>query len=476
MKSERNKLELNRRNFLLGSGVITGATLATSLGITSFLDQGFAATPFFKEPKRITAINGLLNLNLEASQMMVPYNGGTRWALAYNKSVPAPTLVAAPGDTLNIQLKNSTSLPTNLHTHGLHVSPAKNGDNPLVEIMPGESFQYSIKIPKNQTSGTFWYHPHHHKFTAQQLSAGLAGAIIIKDKIDNQSAFTSSTDRILMFADPRIGQNENVLSTSMMDGSHGRSGPNVLINGALNPQISATSSQAERWRLINACPSRYLSIRVENADLLLIATDGGRINSPATLSSISLTPGQRFEVVVTPTKNGRHRIYDGNKVIGELLGAPSSSNQMASATLGSIPLLKADKTRKIKIIGAGTLAMGGMNMGGGMGDHEKSYSFDGAPFDPAVVNQQVKLGSVEDWVIENRTTMHHPFHIHAWDFQVIDRGDGRSESGWKDTINVPAQSSIRIRIDFADFGGTTVYHCHILDHEDAGMMGIVRVS
>ena len=464
-------MDLNRRSFLIGSGVITGASLATTLGVKGLSDQAFAAAPLLNEPKRITSINGVLSLNLEASGMLVPYNGSKRWGLVYNKSLPAPTLVAAPGDTLNIKLKNATSLPTNLHTHGLHVSPAKNGDNPLVKIMPGESFQYSIKIPKNQTSGTYWYHPHHHQFTAKQLSAGLAGAIIIKDKIDAQSAFTSSTDRILMFDDPRIGQNENVLATSMMDQLHGRSGPNVLINGSLNPQISASSSRAERWRLINACPSRYLDIRVENADLLLIATDGGRLNTPARISSVAMTPGQRFEVVVIPTKKGRHRIYDGGKVIGEVTGSVSTTNLMAKASLGSIPLLKADKTRTIKIVGAGMMAMGG-----GMGNHEMSYSFDGMLFDPNVVNQQVKLGSVEDWVIENTTTMHHPFHIHAWDFQVIDRGDGRSESGWKDTINVPAHASVRIRIDFADFGGTTVYHCHILDHEDAGMMGIVRVA
>jgi FtsP/CotA-like multicopper oxidase with cupredoxin domain len=464
-------LELNRRSFLLGSGVLASASLATTFGVKGLADQAFAAFPLLKEPNRITSNNGVINLNLEASGMLIPYNGGQRWALTYNKSLPAPTLVAAPGDTLNIKLKNSTSLPTNLHTHGLHVSPVGNSDNPLVEIMPGESFQYSIKIPKNQTSGTFWYHPHHHEFTAQQLSGGLAGAIIIKDKIDAQSAFATSTDRILMFADPRIGRNENVLSTSMMDSMHGRSGPNVLINGTLNPQISATSSRAERWRLINACPSRYLNIRVENADLLLIATDGGRANTPARVSSVTMTPGQRYEVVVLPTKKGRHRIYDGSKVIGEVVGSVGSTSQMAKAVLGSIPLLKADKSRTIKIVGAGMMAMGG-----GSGDHEMSYSFDGVPFDPSVVNQQVKLGAVEDWIIKNTTTMHHPFHIHAWDFQVIDRGDGRSESGWKDTINVPAHASVRIRIDFADFGGTTVYHCHILDHEDAGMMGIVRVA
>lgn len=471
-------MELNRRSFLVGSSVLAGASLATTLGATELADQAFGAAPLLNEPKRITSSKGILNLNLQAAEMQVPFDGARRWALTYNQSLPAPTLVAAPGDTLNIKLKNSTNSPTNLHTHGLHVSPAGNSDNPLIMIMPGESFQYSIKIPKSHKSGTFWYHPHHHEFTAAQLSAGLAGAIIIKDKIDAQSAFATTTDRVLMFADPRIGNNESVLATSMMDAMHGRSGPYVLINGSRNPQIVAANSRAERWRLINACPSRYLRIRVENADLLVVATDGGRLNSPARVSAVTLTPGQRFEIVVTPTSKGRHRIYDGTKVIGEVVGTVSATNQMAKAALGSVPILKADKTRTIKIVGAGMMEMGGMGggMGGDSGGHEMTYTFDGKPFDPKVVNQKVKLGAVEDWIIENRTTMHHPFHIHAWDFQVIDRGDGKSEPGWKDTINVPARSAVRIRIDFADFGGTTVYHCHILDHEDLGMMGIVQVA
>ena len=166
-------MELNRRSFLIGSGVLTGASVFSNLGVTGLAEQAFASTSQLVEPKRISSINGVLNLNLEASEMLVPYNGGKRWALTYNRSLPAPTLVAYPGDTLNILLKNSTGLPTNLHTHGLHVSPAKNGDNQLVKIMPGESFQYAIKIPKNHKSGTFWYHPHHHQFTAQQLSGGL---------------------------------------------------------------------------------------------------------------------------------------------------------------------------------------------------------------------------------------------------------------------------------------------------------------
>ena len=105
-----------------------------------------------------------------------------------------------------------------------------------------------------------------------------------------------------------------------------------------------------------------------------------------------------------------------------------------------------------------------------------SFTFNGETFNPNKVNQTVKLNSVEDWVITNTSHMVHPFHIHAWAFQVIDRGDGKPDPGWKDTVAIPVGSKVRIRINFADFGGKSVYHCHILDHEDTGMMGIVEVK
>ena len=459
-------MNISRRDLLVGTSVVGSSLLLPNL----FKSASYAVGKELVQPSVVSSVNGVLNLNLVAAPKLVPYEGGTRWALAYNGSVPGPTLMVKPGDTLNINLVNKTGLMTNLHTHGLHVPPVKNGDNPLIMIENGKTFKYQIKIPTNQRSGTFWYHPHHHEFVASQLSAGLAGAIIVKDAIDAQKEFVSSSDRLMMFSDPRIGSDSSVMSTSMMDKMHGRSGPNVLINGQLKPVVTGKAGVAERWRFINTCPSQYLELSVEGADISVISTDGGRIGKSLAQPYVTMTPGQRYEILVKPKRSGQLKILNGTDVIG-YFNAAGSGVDFAPALLGSSPSLTASKSRTLVIRGAGM-----MNMGGEMGQHAMSFNFDGKPFNPNVVNQEVKLGTTEDWIIQNRSNMSHPFHIHAWDFQIIDRGDGKSVIGWKDTANVPANSTIKIRIPFKDFGGTTVYHCHILDHEDAGMMGIVRVS
>ena len=134
-----------------------------------------------------------------------------------------------------------------------------------------------------------------------------------------------------------------------------------------------------------------------------------------------------------------------------------------------MPITKVDKKRTITVKGSGMGMMGGMN-------HEASFTFDGKAFDPNRIDQSVKLSSTEEWTISNTTSMDHPFHLHVWPFQVSDDGSGKSLQGWHDTVNLPSGRSVKIRIPFADIKGTTVYHCHILDHEDAGMMGIIKVN
>lgn len=435
-----------------------------------FLDSAVAASQTLIEAKRIRSTKGVLNLTLKADETMLPFKEAKRWALTYNGTFPAPTLVLNPGDILNINLENSTSMMTNFHTHGFHVSPSGNSDNPFIEIMPGKSFQYTFKIPKNHPSGTFWYHPHHHMFVAKQLSAGLAGAIIIEDAIDKQNEFRNSSDRVMVFADPRIGTDSSVMDTYMMDQAHGRLGENLLINGQLDPQVISKPGVIERWRILNACSSRYLNLAVESSEMWLIATDGGRLPEPIQVESIELVPGQRAEVVIKPRRIGSHRIFEGSEVVGTLKNAKQVSQSFRPKLMGVIPTLVATNSRTIQILGKGL-----MEMGGGQDAHEMLYAFDGTKFDPSVINQVVKLGTTEDWTISNKSLMEHPFHIHAWSFLVIDNGSGQPEEGMRDVVDIPPGKSVTIRLKFNGFKGVTVYHCHNLDHEDFGMMGIVQV-
>ncbi|HEY5155216.1 MAG TPA: multicopper oxidase domain-containing protein, partial [Acidimicrobiales bacterium] len=127
---------------------------------------------------------------------MVAYGSGTRWALTYNGSTPGPTMRVRPGDVLTVTLDNRLDAPTNLHTHGLHVSPGGDSDNIFVMVEPGRQHTYRYEIPADHPSGTFWYHPHHHGLVAPQVFGGLAGAIIVEDAIDRLPELTAATSRL----------------------------------------------------------------------------------------------------------------------------------------------------------------------------------------------------------------------------------------------------------------------------------------
>ena len=135
------------------------------------------------QPEELSSRDGVLDVEFEAAPSMVPWRDSQRWALTYNGTTPGPTLRVRPGDRLRVTLRNRLDSPTNLHVHGLHVSPSANSDNVFVMIGPGEEHTYDYLIPDDHPSGTFWYHPHHHGTVAEQVAAGMAGVIIIEDEL-----------------------------------------------------------------------------------------------------------------------------------------------------------------------------------------------------------------------------------------------------------------------------------------------------
>jgi FtsP/CotA-like multicopper oxidase with cupredoxin domain len=160
---------------------------------------------------------------------------------------------------------------------------------------------------------------------------------------------------------------------------------------------------------------------------------------------------------------------DGANVVASLVvagaGAPAPALPSVLRDQGE-PSDDVTRTRDV------TLSMN-MGMGGTGGDGQ--FLIDGRSFDENRVDVTTRLGTTEDWIIHNTSPMDHPFHLHVWPFRVIDRSDGKAIApGWKDTVNVPAGESVRVRIPFRDLAGKAVYHCHILDHEDLGMMGVIE--
>jgi FtsP/CotA-like multicopper oxidase with cupredoxin domain len=452
---------MKRRDFIKLSAVAGGSLLASNWLLETEIANAASS--------EIASKDGILQLTLVADEKLIKYGNTTRWAMTYNGIFPAPTLRANPGDTLKITLVNKLNQATNLHTHGLHVSPTKNSDNPLVMVAPGETFNYKIKIPLTQKSGTFWYHPHHHELSAGQVASGLAGVLVVEDALDQKAIIKDSTERLIVLADPRIGKTSAVAATSAMDLMHGRSGPSTLVNGILVPSFTAIGSTPERWRIVNSCVSQYQTISIPGAEIFQVSADSSRLSKLTRTNEVTLTPGQRTELLVSAPKAGIYKVQNNQQEVARIAFNSASRSITAQELLPLSKINKIDKRRTITIKGSGMGMMGGMK-------HEAAFTFDGKPFDPKRVDQNVKFNTTEEWTLINPSSMDHPFHLHAWPFQVSNDGSGKYLDGWHDTVNLPSGKTVKIRIPFVDISGTTVYHCHILDHEDAGMMGIVKVS
>ncbi|MHA6781760.1 multicopper oxidase family protein [Pseudonocardia saturnea] len=412
-------------------------------------------------------------------------------ALGYNGTSPGPTLRVRPGDELAVRLTNGLDQPTNLHTHGLRVSPQGNSDNPFVTIDPGSTFDYLYRIPPDHPAGTFWYHAHHHGTVADQIFGGLLGALLV----DRGPDLPVVADRILLVSDTTLDGAGRIVAAGAMDRAMGRHGELVLVNGQHQPTVSATPGAAQRWRLINTCTSRVLDIRLAGHELVQVAHDGTFLPVPVARDRIVLAPGNRADVVVRPTGPGRHALTaepagqggmggmggmgGGGMGSGDPVGGPITLATMVTEGANSAsPPLPATLPAETPPAGPATsqrriafrMAMGGMGAGG------MAFTIDGRVFDGDRDDQTITLGTTEDWTVTNTGPLAHPFHLHVWPFTVLASSDGTPPVGVpQDVVLVPADGWVRLRIPFTTFPGRSVYHCHILDHEDAGMMATVNV-
>lgn len=446
------------------------------------------------QPPLLDSRDGRLQVELAAAAGM-QLAGRSTHALGYNATSPGPTLRVRPGDELAVRLTNHLDQPTNLHTHGLRVSPLANSDNPFLRIDPGTSFDYLIRIPPNHPAGTFWYHPHHHRMVADQIFGGLAGALLVEQPPEHSPQLPVTADRVLLVTDITLEANGTVAQPSTMDRNMGRQGELVLVNGQHQPTIPAVPGALQRWRIINACVSRVLAIRLQEHQLLHIAHDGTFLPAPATKEQVILAPGNRADVIVRPTAAGRYELTaepfqrgDMGMMGGMMGGGNAASGSATLATMDTqgtpvapSPLpatLPAETPPTGQVVTQRQIAFQ-MSMGdmGGMGGMGMAFTIDGRTFDPQRDDQTTTLGATEEWTVTNTSPLAHPFHLHVWPFTVLAISDNTPPLGIpQDVVLIPPRGWVRLRIPFTTFAGRSVYHCHILDHEDLGMMATVNVN
>lgn len=483
---------ISRRQALLLGGLGIAGTAVGGAGLIWTLTSREAPVTGSEliQPPVERSTNGQLQVRLVAARGQMPLAGRQAAALGYNGSTPGPTLRLRAGDVLRIGLVNKLSETTNLHVHGLHVSPEGSGDNVFISVDPGGTFDYEYKLPQDHPPGVYWYHPHHHGMVADQIFAGLFGAIIVEDP----EPIESSAERVLVVSDTTLDPQGNIAEVPEMERMMGREGELILVNGQSKPQFSARPGQRERWRLINTCVSRYLRLRLDGQQLELLGMDSGRFPTPESVDEILLKPGNRADLLVTTTAGDSVlRAFDqrrgsmpgmmgsgsGARPLEQLDSAALATLRVAGepvAALTAVPtqlglgdLRSATVAARRQIVMAAGMGMG---MAGGM----MSFTIDGTEFNETRTDTTVAAGNVEEWTLTNTSPMDHPFHLHVWPMQIIEEnGQGTDTAIWQDVVNVPANGRVKVRVEFKDFRGRSVYHCHILDHEDLGMMGTIEV-
>ncbi len=482
--------KLNRRQFIvLGVGSAGVAITGNCLGTETVYSQPLAQSSAHLAPIHKSS-DGLLELDLEARKRPINLSGRQAYLLTYNGQIPAPRLEAKPGDKVRIHFTNNLSQPTNLHYHGLHIPPTGSADNVFLHINPGEKFNYEFDIAQNHAAGTFWYHPHLHGLVAEQLFGGLAGLFIVRGELDEIPEIKVAQEEFLVLQDFSLDERGRLLLPMHMSLMMGREGDVITVNGQVNPSFSLPAKGLLRLRILNASTSRFYRLTLEKHSFYQIATDGNTLNEPVEVRELLLTPGQRADVLVKgDQESGQYRLlnlpYDrgGMGMMGggcmmcsndrDLPITLATVNYQSSVKSLPIPTKLASISRLPEPQTVRRFELNhGMSRGQGM-----VFLINNEPYRGDRLNTQVQLNAVEDWEITNTGVMDHPFHIHVNSFQVISRnGQPESLPAWRDTVLVKRGETVRIRISFRDFAGKTVYHCHILDHEDLGMMGNLMIN
>jgi FtsP/CotA-like multicopper oxidase with cupredoxin domain len=491
----------------------------------------------------------------------------------------APTLKVNPGDKLKIDIVNNlpehpdftpcentnplaTRKPpesehfnvTNLHTHGLEVSPGGIGnlterpyskppysDNVYVEIKPGGQAQYEFNIPKDHAPGTFWYHPHMHYSTAVQVSSGMEGALIVENpdsRLEQELKQQEVKDVIFVLQQipysPGITYMEGDATVEDFNAAFDPSSWGNLrrrssINGQDFPKITLNKGEVQRWRFIHGGVRETVDLRlvpkegfaqldkryIEPLDMNEIAVDGLSLGKMVPKKDINLYPGYRSDVFVQVDKPGTYFLIDYSeprrtsdadssfslfheleelKLLAEV-EVKDHPNQitmdLSSIDLASLapPPFKPVKDEEIQNLGnPRTLEFNIVSVNG-----QSQFQADGTEYKPEHPPLALPLGAAEELVVYSRRGGH-PFHIHVNPFEVVAIGEGDTTQGssslsqivwtepegypvWKDTIMVTPQQPVKLRIRYNEkYPGITVYHCHILDHEDQGMMRAIEFT
>lgn len=422
----------------------------------------------------------VVEYELDIGTAVVPLVSGTFTEMwTYNGTSPGPLLQARVGDTVRIHVTNNLAEPTTVHWHGLRIDYRMDGivHGSLPAIAPGETFTYEFVVPE---AGTFWYHPHMR--SEVQVEAGLYGAFIVHEDddmrpdIDNDRMFV--IDDIRLEDDGQIAEHVN----GGMDVMHGRTGNLLLVNGRQEQVLNLGPGQVERWRIVNTANARTFVLQFPGLEVREIGADGGLWPQSDTrvVESVYVPVGARVELEVRLAEGSEGGTVDAlvpmlNEA-GEVVNAPLTFIKARADDRLAVDTPRAGHTADPEFDAIGSvdvptdvIELSGYNTGSGI-----VFTVNGEAW-PNGRNWTVNKDTLHIIEIRNLIGPEHPFHLHGQFFQVLTRdGSPAWEKGWRDTVLIEGMSTVTIATRFEN-PGDWMYHCHILEHGENGMMAMVEV-
>jgi FtsP/CotA-like multicopper oxidase with cupredoxin domain len=488
---------LNRRSFLKMVGraglAATAVLPPAALLVAAQSRRAGAGGQLLTQPQEIRSANGVLRTTITAMPGQVQLGDVSFPGLLYNGAYLPPLLRPRLGDTMRISFRNAlpdnrsdqpicgstrSDNTSNLHFHGMAVSPKGNSDNVFVCVDPGREFEYEVHIPATgrQRPGLFWYHPHAHGVVAKQILGGMSGGLAV-DGFESLFPFVEGLpERFFLIKHAEVLGDSEIIS----------------INGQLNPVVQIQPGEMQFWRIANIGATLFIKFQIEGMPLYVVAIDGHPRSRPDRMTEFFIGPGQRVDAIAIGPQAGEYAMRTIS-FQNQAWRKPDPTQQLATIVSDGSGVARphaetevlaqrvararwVDEVRSAPIARRRTLVYSRT-------PDRRVFMINGRVMEGDRVDETVKLGDTEEWTVVNTDQQYHSFHIHQTGFLVTEiNGVRQNEDSLRDTFSMlpatdAAPSVLKVVIPFTDpvIVGRFVYHCHAADHEDKGMMGVIEV-
>jgi FtsP/CotA-like multicopper oxidase with cupredoxin domain len=472
-----------------------------------------------QQPEMRHSTDGLLRTVLKVQGSLMTPGPIDYYGRTYDGLSPGPTLMLDPGDTLQLTLENALGESptgtilnyTNLHTHGLHISPSDQADNIYRVAAPGMSLDYQYDIPEDHDAGTYYYHPHLQGSSNLQMAGGMAGALIVRDYEAHLPAeMKNLEEHVMVLQDVDVERMEReeraILGSKVAVLAHRNeaSAPArfVTVNGQFQPILGLEVGKIVRLRMIHGGSNLFLRLVVHggSCSMVTVARDGAYLSEPRQDAAILMAPGSRADALLLCAEPGTYRLIseeaaDVSLYLGErtevlsgstlaflhVSGAASTTSGTAAGMPTWLPVTdRTTRIRNLQYASVDSSARWVFEYGtNGKVERDgrvfEEYTINGRPYSENLIQRTVALGAVEEWVIVNTLPSQHPYHQHVNHFVIVASSMGDEGPDWRvgdvrETITIPTPGNVTIRWIADDYVGKSVAHCHLPAHSDNGMI------